>query len=107
MFTYSDTLFVESAAQGSTYLCIFEQGHILANTSLSGQIIYYGRENLIVEQPNGSFSLVKFILPMYQIVHEEPQQNNLSLNVSCTFATYELVYDIIWSNIAFPMYLVQ
>jgi len=51
--------------------------------------------------------MVDFILPMYQIVHEDPQQKNQTLNISCTFTTYQLAYDIVWSNIAFPMYLVQ
>jgi hypothetical protein len=68
--------------------------------------VYYGRENLIVADNNNSFWLVDFLLPMYYISNSS-QPNNQTLYINCTYTQYELFYNIFWSDIEYPSYLIQ
>lgn len=99
---------MESNDNSSIFLAIFENGNILANVSLSGEIIYYGRENLVVED-NNTFWIVDFLLPMYDIAYSpaDPNKNVSNLTVVCNSTEYILNFDIFWSNIAFPSFLIQ
>ena len=48
VFVQGSTIYVESAFGQQIFMAVFNEGTLLANTSLIGDVLYYGEEKLIV-----------------------------------------------------------
>lgn len=74
---------------------------------MKGTIVYYGLENLLLQDSSGNFWIATFVLPIYYPSNLTTASSNFSIQVNCSYKDYQLYYDIFWTSMDYPSYFLQ